>query len=189
VTREPGAWIRVVACSAMAAARLLELAHSRRNMRGGGVLVEGQWSARTYPLMVALHTVVIAVTVLRGAHKPSWAWLTTLVGVQPIRLWVLLLLGRRWNTRGAVPTSLHVETRGPYAVIRHPNYVVVAIELLALPLSFGLPRLAGVAMIANGALMVPRILEEERRLMLIPAWRQHFADKPRFLPRHPLEWR
>ena len=169
----------------MAAARLIEIAHSRRNLQQSGSAREGRWSARTYPFMVLLHTMVLVTTLLRGRRRPTAGWLSLLLAVQPIRLWVLMLLGGRWNTRGAVPVAMRVETRGPYAVIRHPNYVVVAIELLALPLAFGLRRVALLATVANAALMWPRIREEERALMLLPGYRQHFACKGRFIPRWP----
>jgi methyltransferase len=174
--------IRFVVCASMAAARLLELRFSRRNMRAAGDAMEGPWSRRTYPLMVALHTAVMAVTLLRGSRKPRLGWLALLVAAQPFRAWILLLLGTRWNTRAAVPLALEVETRGPYALIRHPNYVIVAAELAALPLAFDLPKLAVVATVANAALMVPRIHDEERALMAAPAYRSHFGDKPRFIP-------
>ena len=167
----------------MTAARLGELAHSRRNLDGSGPVREGQWSARTYPLIVLLHTMVIGGTLLRGRRRPNASWLRLLVAVQPIRLWILLLLGSRWNTRGAVPVAMPVETRGPYAVIRHPNYVVVMVELLALPMAFGLGRLAALAAVANAALLWPRIREEERALMALPGYREHFGRKARFIPR------
>jgi methyltransferase len=175
--------IRLLTCGAMAAARLVELTRSRRNLGSSGPTREGQWSARTYPLMVLLHTTVIGITLLRGSRRPNAGWLSLLLAVQPIRVWVLLLLGQRWNTRGAVPVTMSIETRGPYRAVRHPNYVVVAIELLALPLAFGLRCLALIATAANAALMWPRILEEERALMLLPGYREHFAGKARFIPR------
>lgn len=174
--------IRFLVCAFMAAARLLELRFSRRNMRATGAATEGRWSHRSYPLMVALHTAVVAGTLLRGSRKPHLVWLAVLMAVQPFRAWVLCLLGARWNTRAAVPLALEVETRGPYALIRHPNYVIVAVELAALPLAFDLPKLAVVATVANAALMVPRIHDEERALMASPSYRSHFSDKPRFIP-------
>ena len=166
----------------MASARLIELRRSRRNVRASGVSDEGRWSRRTYPLMIALHTVVIAGTLFCGQRQPS-AWLfALLVAVQPVRLWVLWLLGNRWNTRGSVPRLVRIETRGPYAVIRHPNYLVVCVELFALPLAFGLSRLATVAGIVNGGLLILRIREEERLLMAQPDYRRHFSDNSRFIP-------
>ena len=172
---------RTLVCVLMAAARLLELQHSRRNMQANAAADEGRWSRRTYPLMVALHTAVIGVTFLRGGRSRA-RWLLLLFAVQPLRVWIILLLGDRWNTRGNVPRSLVVETRGPYSLVRHPNYLVVSVELAALPLAFGLPGLAAVATAANTALLVPRIREEERALMTFPEYRAHFAARRRFVP-------
>ena len=62
--------LRWAVCASMAAARLLELRYSRRNMRLAGAATEGHWSRRTYPLMIALHTVVVIGTLVRGSRRP-----------------------------------------------------------------------------------------------------------------------
>jgi methyltransferase len=174
--------IRFVVCAAMAAARLFEVWRSRANMRASGATEEGVWSRRTFPLIVAVHTIVIAGTFLRGTQRPRMPWLLALIAMQPLRLSVLRLLGSRWNVRGAVPHELRIETRGPYAVIRHPNYAVIIVELFALPLAFGLPSLALAATAANAALLAIRIREEEQALMRIPEYRAHFEHKRRLIP-------
>jgi methyltransferase len=91
-------------------------------------------------------------------------------------------LGRRWNVRAAVPEEMPVATDGPYAYVRHPNYTVVGVELAALPLAFGLPKLALLATVANAALLSARIPEEEAALRRLPGWEEHFAAKKRFIP-------
>jgi methyltransferase len=162
--------------------RLVELFHSQRNLRAGGPADEGHWSRRTYPVMVGLHTFILAWTLLRGDRRPRPRWLLLFLAMQPLRFWVLLTLRNRWNTRGAVPRSLSVETQGPYALIRHPNYLVIVVELLTLPMAFGLPWLAAMATAMNSLLLIPRIREEERALMRFPVYRAHFANKRRFIP-------
>ncbi len=166
----------------MAAARLVELRLSSTNIEASGSASEGEWSRRTYPLIVALHTTVIAGTLLFGRSPVRRPWLVLLLALQPVRAWVLFLLGRRWNTRAAVATDLVPETRGPYAFVRHPNYTVVFGELFSLPAAFGLPMLGAAAVVANGVLLGPRIAEEESALMRLPGYADHFADKPRFIP-------
>lgn len=175
--------IRFAACAAMAVARLVELAYSRRNLRRHPRHDEGRWSHQTYPLIVLTHTVVIVVTLLHGRRRPSVPWLLVLLAAQPMRLWVLLLLRDRWNTRAAIPADLRIETRGPYRLIRHPNYAVVVVELLALPMAFRLRRLAAIATATNAALLTVRIRDEERLLLQVPGYREHFGAKARFLPR------
>ncbi len=173
--------IRLLVCMGMASARLLELVHSRRNVARSGPTIEGPWSRATYPLVIAIHAATIGGTLIRG-RRASPLWLALLLAVQPLRLWVLVTLGRRWNTRAAVPTEMRVETGGPYAYVRHPNYVVVALELFALPMAFGLTKLALFSTLANAILLGPRIGEEESALKRLPGYRRHFGSKKRFIP-------
>jgi methyltransferase len=165
----------------MAAARLIELAYSHRNI-GASETREAASSKRLYPLMVVLHTAVLGGTFLLGRKRPRAGWLAALLLVQPLRFWVLKSLGSRWNTRGAVPTAMTVETGGPYAYVRHPNYTVVAVELASLPCAFGLPWLAIAASAINAALMVVRVRDEEALLFELPGYEDHFGDKKRFIP-------
>ena len=173
--------IRVAVCGAMGLARLVELGWSQRNIQGAGPAREGPLSRRTFPLVVLLHASVLIGTLLRGG-RPRLPWLVLLLAVQPLRYWVLLTLGHRWNARGSVATGLQVATGGLYAHVRHPNYSVVAVELASLPAAFGLGRLAVAASIANAALLAVRIRDEEAMLFALPGYREHFESKPRFLP-------
>jgi methyltransferase len=48
---------------------------------------------------------------------------------------VINSLGAQWNTRViVVPGAQRVTARGLYRVMTHPNYVIVAVEGIALPL-------------------------------------------------------
>jgi methyltransferase len=90
--------IRCAICAYMAVARLIELTFSHANIASSGKTAEGTLSRRTYPLIVAVHAFVIGGTLLSGG-RPRNCWLAALVMVQPLRYWVLLSLGRRWNAR------------------------------------------------------------------------------------------
>ena len=147
-----------------------------------GTSDEGAWSRRTYPAMITLHATAIGATALFGG-RARLRWLLVLAAVQPLRGWVLITLGPRWNTRGAVAATLDVATGGPYAYVRHPNYTVVAVELLALPMAFGLRRLAAIIALANALLLFARIREEETFLRARPGYEEHFGRKARFVPR------
>jgi len=173
----------------MGAARLAELRWSRRNIARSAVVhdssggrTEGRRSRQTYPVMVAVHVVGILGTALWGDSHPRTGWLAMLLGVQPLRAWVLATLGERWNARGSVAANTEVATGGPYAYVRHPNYLVVGIELLALPMAFGLRRLAAGLLLANAVLVAIRIRDAERLLRALPGWTEHFARKKRFIP-------
>ena len=173
--------IRVAVCGFMAAARLIEMRHSRANLQASGGR-ESALNQSIFPLIMALHTAVIVATLLLGRPGVRPGWLLLLAAVQPLRWWTLATLGRRWNARGAVPEAMEVETGGPYSFVRHPNYSIVALELAALPAAFGLGSVAIGATVANAALLAVRVREEEALLFDLPGYREHFGDKPRFIP-------
>ncbi len=174
--------LRILLATAMGGARLAELAYSARNLRRRSG-VESSRNRAIYPLIIAIHTIAIVGTLLRGGRLVSPAWLALLIAAQPLRAWVMATLGERWNTRAAVPPDTRIETGGPYRYIRHPNYVVVVIELLALPMAFGLRRLAVAIALANAVLLAFRINEEERALLRVPGYREYMASVPRFIPK------
>jgi methyltransferase len=59
-------------------------------------------------------------------------------GLQGLRAWVLITLGRRWTTRVFVKPGETLVKRGPFRLLPHPNYAVVSLEMPVLPLTFGL---------------------------------------------------
>ncbi|MES2904441.1 MAG: isoprenylcysteine carboxylmethyltransferase family protein, partial [Pseudomonadota bacterium] len=54
--------------------------------------------------------------------------------------------------------------RGPYRFVSHPNYLVVAAELLILPLVFGLWQIALLSTALNAAILTIRIRAENAAL-------------------------
>lgn len=173
--------IRALVCGAMALARLVELGYSRRNLRAWPDAMPGVRSRSTYPYIVLVHVVDIGGTFLFGSPRPRLAFLTLLLAVQPLRAWVLLTLGRRWNTLAAVPQTMELATNGPYAFVRHPNYSVLVVEMAMLPATFGLKRLAVAGALAMALLLALRIPEEEAMLSHLPG-HDRLAAKPRFIP-------
>jgi methyltransferase len=145
--------------------RLGELVIANRNTRRlleqGGV----ERGAEHYPLIVALHAVWLGGLWLLAWDRPvNLAWLAAYAVLQAGRAWVLATLGGRWTTRIiAVPGETLVR-RGPYRFIRHPNYAVVAGEILVLPLVFGLWVYALVFSALNAGVLWIRIRAEARAL-------------------------
>jgi methyltransferase len=131
----------VVLVAAVALERVAELVVSRRNaawsLQRGGV----EYGARHYPAMVVLHTALLAACLLEvlGAGRPfvpalGWPMLLVVVASQALRWWCITTLGHQWNTRVIVVPGLRLVARGPYRRLRHPNYVAVVAEGIALPL-------------------------------------------------------
>ncbi len=148
----------------VATQRLGELAYARRNtqhLMAAGAVEHG---AGHYPLIVALHGGWLAAlfALVPPDAPPSW-WLLGCYGLLQFgRLWIIASLGARWTTRViALPGAPRVQ-RGPYGFLRHPNYLVVAVEIPLLPLAFGGWQMALGFGAANLALLAHRIRVEER---------------------------
>jgi methyltransferase len=152
-------------------ARGAELAVSERNRRWslarGGV----ESGAGHYPVMVALHTgllagAVVEVLVLDRPFLPwlGWPMLALLVASHALRWWCISTLGDQWCTRIVVVPGLPAVTSGPYRFLRHPNYLAVVLEGIALPLVHTAWITAAVFTVANAALLRVRVAAEERAL-------------------------
>jgi methyltransferase len=163
-------WFPVLAVSALAIQRVLELRRSRGNearaLSAGGRIVE---TAQERGLIV-LHATWLAGTIveslLRGVPVPSiWPlFLVLFLAGQGLRWWAILTLGERWTTRIVVWPERPPVRAGPYRFLKHPNYLGVALELLAFPLLFGAQFVAVGASVANAALLIRRVEAEERAL-------------------------
>lgn len=154
------------AVALVAMQRLGELAYARRNtarlLAAGGREV----GAGHYPFLVALHAGwLAALWFFVPADAPvSWPLLVVFALLQVGRLWVIASLGHHWTTRIVTLPGAPLVGRGPYRFLRHPNYVVVAAEILVLPLAFGAWQIALGFSAANGALLAWRIRVEDAAL-------------------------
>jgi methyltransferase len=87
-------------------------------------------------------------------------YLVAFMILQIARYWVLWTLGRRWSTRVIVLPGAPLVDSGPYRLMRHPNYVVVAGELVLAPLALGMPIYALVFLALYAAAAYLRIQVE-----------------------------
>ena len=90
--------------------------------------------------MVALHTAFLfacvgEVWLLDRPLIPTLAlaMLALLALSMGLRYWAIATLGERWNTRVVVQPERRPSPAG-LSIVRHPNYIAVVIEMLALPL-------------------------------------------------------
>lgn len=169
--------------------RLVELGISRRHQRalraaGAGVVAES-----VFPWMVLLHAAVLVAAPLEAARlqrRPRLAWVVVMGALlalaNALRWWVIRTLAARWQVRVADSLPLGVVADGPFRWVRHPNYVAVALELLALPLLGGAWLTAALGTIAHGLVLRRRIAAEESVLLADPAYRALMGPKPRFIP-------
>ena len=158
-------WPQIIVL-AVAAQRIAELQYAKRNT--ARLLAEGgvEAGAGHYPLFFLIQGGwLIALLLLTPATAPiSWPLLVLFVLLQAARVWVIATLGRFWTTRVITVPDAPLVTAGPYRWVRHPNYLVVAAEIVVLPLVFGQVWIAIVAGTATALLLRHRIAVEDRSL-------------------------
>ena len=94
----------------------------------------------------------------------GWTALALAVASQALRWWCITSLGRHWSTRVLVVPGDELVTRGPYRFLRHPNYVAVVVEGVALPLVHTAWITATAFTVLNAVLLRTRIRVEDRAL-------------------------
>jgi methyltransferase len=97
-------------------------------------------------------------------REVMWAGIATFVAAKAIKYWAIGSLGRRWTFRVLVPPGTPLVTRGPYAWMRHPNYLAVIGELAGVALIAGAAVSGVVASVGFIWLVRRRIVIEDRAL-------------------------
>jgi methyltransferase len=172
----------------IAAQRLCELIIAKRNekwmMQQGAV----EFGQKGYKLIVCMHVLfffsLFAEKIIedRGISV-IWPWLGLIFIVsQLVRFWAIQSLGKYWNTKIIVLPKAPLVSRGPYRYIRHPNYLVVFLEMLTIPLIFNAYFTTSVFTVLNIVLLAVRIAEEETALKTFTEYEGIFARRNRFIP-------
>jgi methyltransferase len=179
---------------AVGAGRLIEMRLSKRHQRALSEQGAPRAAEPGFIFMVALHTGVLVaagleVLLLGRTFAPALAVpaLVVFALANVLRWWVIATLGIHWNVQvfNSISGSmaLGVVTAGPYRWIRHPNYVAVFAELLALPLVHGAWLTAAVGSVLHVLVLRRRLALEEAVLASDPVYRDLMGRKPRFVPR------
>lgn len=149
--------------------RLIELFIARKNehrMRAQGAYEVG---ARHYPYMFLLHVgfLVSLLIEVQSSAMLNEVLLFIFILLQLVRVWCIHSLGMFWNTKILILPGAKLVARGPYKLLRHPNYVIVCLEIAVLPLMFQAYVTAIFFTVLNALMLAVRIPEEERALRQI----------------------
>lgn len=152
--------------------RLAELALATRNRRlalaRGGI----ECHPESYKRLIWLHSLFLASLLLEAypwqlpLDLLTWCCLALFGLLQLLRYWCICSLGEQWNTRIIVIPDAPLSRRGPYRWFRHPNYLVVTLELAVIPLLARAPVTLLIFSLANLVLLRQRIRLEEEALRL-----------------------
>jgi methyltransferase len=106
--------------------------------------------------------------VLRGRSLDGYAVAGALLFVagKGLKAWAIHTLGVRWTYRVLVLRSAPLVRSGPYALVRHPNYVGVIAELVGMAFMMTARVTGPLATLFFAELLRRRIAAEERALGL-----------------------
>ncbi|CAM3892871.1 isoprenylcysteine carboxyl methyltransferase family protein [Mesobacillus zeae] len=168
--------------------RLAELIIARKNerwMKSRGAVETGQGH---YKAMVVIHVAFLLSTILEVKWfnrelSDFWPLLLSLFfAAQIMRIWALTSLGNFWNTKIIILPGADVVQKGPYRIMKHPNYVVVVTEIIVIPLMFNAVITAVVFTVLNIIILSFRIPAEEKALKELTHYGSAFEKSNRFLP-------
>lgn len=169
--------------------RVIELLLSRRNLaravaRGGFLADE-----RTLQTMAAFQVAFLVAcpfeaVLLRRPWLPALGvpMLAVVALAMALRYWAVTALGDRWNVRIVVVPGDRAVTGGPYRWLRHPNYLALVIETVALPLVHTAWLTAAFGSLALAPLLARRIRHEEAALARHTDWSTAMTGRGRLLP-------
>lgn len=150
--------------------RVGELLLARRNehwlLQHGAV----EYGKKHYRYIVILHALffisLITEYIFTSTGYYSIPLLVLYFLLLAFKAWIILSLGKFWNTKIFRIPGYPLVKKGPYKFIKHPNYIVVIAEIALIPLIFHLYFTAIVFSLLNALMLYVRIREENKALAL-----------------------
>jgi methyltransferase len=174
----------VTALLAVLVMMLAELLRSRRHerelRRRGAVEPDDD----VYRLMAVVYPLIFVLMAMEGALAgPTARWLllggfTIFVSAKALKAWAIAALGPRWSYRVLVLPAAPLVTTGPYAHMRHPNYLAVFGEIVGFAMMLGAAWAGIGSVLLFGALVRKRIAIEEHALEMAQGSRLQAARSP-----------
>lgn len=149
--------------------RVGELVLSKSNEKWllqNGAIESGK---KHYPFIVALHTLFIISLIIEYSTKQTVSFslfmLLFYLSLIAFKAWVILSLGKFWNTKIYHIPGIPLVKKGPYNYFKHPNYLIVVAEIAVIPLIFHLYFTAITFTLLNAIMLFIRIKEESKAML------------------------
>src|SRR5262245_49190624 len=169
--------------------KLWDQAVSRKNIRNLKNHGHVHSADGGFPLLFATHVVffILVPAELLWFQRPfdpvlGSIMIAVFVFASLLRSWSKRVLGEHWNSQVVVADDLTPVVRGPYRVVRHPNYLAMCLELIALSLAYSTYLSGPVVTVFCVVAVLVRIRREEQALMRIPAYQAAMSGKARLIP-------
>ena len=166
------AGLAAIALAIVLASMLVELWVSRRNEREFRLQGAVDAPDPVYSVMRwAYPGAFVAMAAEGGLSGAPFGWQTP-VGIavfvlaKALKVWAIRALGTRWTYRVLVNPGVPLVTTGPYAFVRHPNYVGVIGELIGMGLMMHAAVSGPLMTLFFMELLRRRVAAEERALGL-----------------------
>lgn len=150
--------------------RIGELFLAKRNevwlLQNGAI----EYGHKHYPFIVALHVSFFIALIFEYSTQQtasfSLFYLISYFVIIAFKVWIVLSLGKFWNTKIYHISGLPLQKRGLYKYIQHPNYMAVVLEIAIIPLVFNLYYTAITFTVLNAIMLYIRIKEENKVLLI-----------------------
>ncbi|MEH7381929.1 isoprenylcysteine carboxylmethyltransferase family protein [Bacillus sp. JJ1533] len=160
-------WIFI---SLVIAQRLIELRIAKRNEKW--ILSQGGYEVghSHYKYIVLMHILFFVSLIFEVLYRGNelsvfYPVLFFLFAITQLgRVWALTSLGLFWNTKIMILQKSQVQAKGPYKYFKHPNYLIVALEFILIPVIFQAYITGTIFSLLNFAIMSIRIPVEEQAL-------------------------
>lgn len=150
--------------------RTSELLMSQKNekwlLKNGAV----EYGKEHYLFIVMLHTLFIVALIFEYLIKQPLSYNLLFIILYflliSFKVWIILSLGKFWNTKIYHISNMPLIKKGPYKYLKHPNYLIVAAEIVVIPLAFNLYYTAITFTLLNMFMLIVRIKEENKVLQI-----------------------
>jgi methyltransferase len=146
---------------------LVEARRAARNERAQRAIGGIEPAGDVYRLMRVAYPTAFLAMIAEGAMRGSPPLSVVVAGVaffalaKALKWWAIVSLGQFWTFRIIVVPATRLIRSGPYRYLRHPNYVAVAGELVAVAVMTGARGAGPIATGLFGLLILKRIAVED----------------------------
>jgi len=129
-----------------------------------------EYGQKHYLFIVALHVLFIISLVFEYFRQQDPAYSIFLMifyfVLLAFKFWIILSLGKFWNTKIYHIPNFPLINKGPYQYFKHPNYMIVVAEIAVIPMIFHLYFTAIAFTLLNTIMLFIRIKEENKALLI-----------------------
>jgi methyltransferase len=148
--------------------RIAELLLSKRNEKWLLQKDAVEYGSQHYPFIVMLHVMFIISMIFEYSLRHTSYYNSFLLifyfMLLAFKAWVILSLGKFWNTKIYRVANISLIKKGPYKYFKHPNYIIVIAEIAIIPLAFHLYYTAIIFSSLNIIMLFIRIKVENKAL-------------------------